>query len=153
MCTRLASLASRKGSSVPWKGDVLVSRLGHVALVVPAKGCAASFSGLSLPSARQAALVAGMNARLNVYGIRGVAGGEEHVIRGAGGVVTGHEVRSLAISQCLLGTRGMVPVRHVGCGTGQGARRSAARITASPFVPHAGAVRRVVFDVATGKLS
>jgi hypothetical protein len=47
----------------------------------------------------------------------------------------------------------MVPVRHTGCRTGQDALRLAARITASPFVPHAGAVRRVVFHVATGILN
>jgi carbonic anhydrase len=94
-----------------------------------------------------------MNARLNVYGILGVAEGEAHIIRDAGGVVTGDEVRPLAISQLLLGTREMVPVRHTGCGTGQDALRFAARLTASPFVPHAGAVRRVVFHVATGILN
>jgi carbonic anhydrase len=94
-----------------------------------------------------------MNARPNVYGILGVAEGEAQVIRGAGGVVTGDEIRPLTISQRLLGTREMAPVRHTGCGTGRDAPRSAARITASPSVPHAGAVRRVVFDVATGNLS
>ena len=93
-----------------------------------------------------------MNARLNVYGILGVGDGEAHVIRDAGGVVTGDEIRPLTISQLLLGTREMVPVRHTGCGTGQDALRFAARLTASPFVPHAGAVRRVVFHVATGNL-
>jgi carbonic anhydrase len=93
-----------------------------------------------------------MSARLNVYGILGVAEGEAHVIRDAGGVVTGDEVRPLTISQLLLGAREMVPVRHTGCGTGQDAFRFAARITASPFVPYAGAVRRVVFHVTTGNL-
>jgi carbonic anhydrase len=93
-----------------------------------------------------------MNARLNVYGILGVAGGEAYVIRDAGGVVTGDEIRPLTISQLLFGAREMVPVRHTGCGTGQDALRSAARLTAGPFAPHAGAVRRVVFNVATGNL-
>ena len=93
-----------------------------------------------------------MNARLNVYGILGVAEGEAHIIRDAGGVVTGDETRPLTISQLLLGAREMVPVHHTGCRTGQDALRFAARLTASPFVPHAGAVRRVVFHVATGNL-
>jgi len=93
-----------------------------------------------------------MNARLNVYGILGVAGGEAYVICDAGGVVTGDEIRPLTISQLLFGAREMVPVRHTGRGTGQDALRSAARLTAGPFAPHAGAVRRVVFNVATGNL-
>src|SRR3984885_1696914 len=60
---------------------------------------------LPLPPARHVAIVACMDARLNVYGILGLAEGEAHVIRNAGGVITDDEIRSLTISQRLLGTR------------------------------------------------
>ena len=145
---------------------------------------AESFSGpLPLPPARGVAVVACMDARLNVYAILGLAEGEAHVIRNAGGVVTDDEIRSLAISQRLLGTREIILIHHTDCGmltftdddfkaaiqadTGikppwaaeafgdlEGdVRQSIARIKASPFVPHTDAVRGFVFDVATGKLN
>lgn len=143
---------------------------------------AAGFSGpLPMPPAKAVAVVACMDARLDVYRLLGLAEGEAHVIRNAGGVVTDDVIRSLAISQRLLGTREVVLVHHTDCGmltftdaqfrqqlqqeTGsepgwsseafddldEDVRRSAQRITASPFVPH-GAVRGFVFDVATGAL-
>ena len=145
---------------------------------------AAQFSGpLPLPPARHVAVVACMDARLNVYGILGLNEGEAHVIRNAGGVVTGDEIRSLAISQRLLGTTEIILIHHTDCGmltftddqfkrsiqdeTGikpewaaeafadldEDVRQSIARIKASPFIPHKDAVRGFVFDVATGKLS
>jgi carbonic anhydrase len=145
---------------------------------------AQSFSGpLPLPPSRGVAVVACMDARLNVYDILGLADGEAHVIRNAGGVVTDDEIRSLAISQRLLGTREIILIHHTECGmltftddefkaaiqaeTGikppwaaesfddlEGdVRQSLARIKASPFVPHTDAVRGFVFDVATGKLN
>ncbi|HEX3922451.1 MAG TPA: carbonic anhydrase [Streptosporangiaceae bacterium] len=145
---------------------------------------AESFSGpLPLPPARGVAVVACMDARLNVYAILGLGDGEAHVIRNAGGVVTEDEIRSLAISQRLLGTREIILIHHTDCGmltftddafkagiqeeTGikppwaaeaftdldTDVRQSIARIKASPFVPHTGAVRGFVFDVATGKLN
>lgn len=137
---------------------------------------------LPLPPARQVAVVACMDARLDVYSILGLAPGEAHVIRNAGGVVTDDEIRSLAISQRLLGTRSVVLVHHTDCGmltftddefrraiqdeTGikppwaaeafpdlaEDVRQSKARIAASPFVPHTDDVRGFVFDVATGIL-
>ena len=142
-----------------------------------------SFGGqLPLPPARNVAVVACMDARLNVYAILGLAEGEAHVIRNAGGVVTDDEIRSLTISQRLLGTREIILIHHTDCGmltftddefkagilkeTGikpewaaeafddldTDVRQSIARIKASPFIPHTDQVRGFVFDVATGKL-
>ena len=145
---------------------------------------AAQFSGpLPLPPANHVAVVACMDARLNVYGILGLQEGESHVIRNAGGVVTDDEIRSLAISQRLLGTTEIILIHHTDCGmltftddafkrsiqdeTGikpewaaeaftdpdEDVRQSIARIKASPFIPHKDAIRGFVFDVDTGKLS
>jgi carbonic anhydrase len=145
---------------------------------------AAQFSGpLPLPPASHVAVVACMDARLNVYGILGLREGEAHVIRNAGGVVTDDEIRSLAISQRLLGTTEVILIHHTDCGmltftddgfkrsiqdeTGikpewaaeaftdldEDVRQSIARIKASPFIPRKDAVRGFVFDVATGKLN
>lgn len=145
---------------------------------------AQTFTGpLPLPPARQAAVVACMDARLNVYAVLGLNEGEAHVIRNAGGVITDDEIRSLAISQRLLGTREIILIHHTDCGmltftddafkrsiqdeTGikppwsaesftnieEDVRQSVARIKASPFIPHTGAVRGFIFDVATGKLN
>src|ERR1700740_1399172 len=78
---------------------------------------AESFSGpLPLPPSRHVAVVACMDARLNVYAILGLHEGEAHVIRNAGGVVTDDEIRSLAISQRLLGTREIILIHHTDCG-------------------------------------
>ena len=145
---------------------------------------AAQFTGpLPLPPASHVAVVACMDARLNVYGILGLTEGEAHVIRNAGGVVTDDVVRSLAISQRLLGTREIMLIHHTDCGlqkttedefkgaieaeTGirppwavesfsdaeHDVRQSIGRIKASPFIPHKDAVRGFVFDVDTGKLN
>jgi carbonic anhydrase len=145
---------------------------------------AETFTGpLPLPPAKGTAVVACMDARLNVYRILGLNEGESHVIRNAGGVVTDDEIRSLAISQRLLGTTEIILIHHTDCGmltftddqfkraiqdeTGikppwaaesftnleEDVRQSIARIKASPFVPHKDAVRGFVFDVATGKLT
>ena len=144
---------------------------------------AESFSGpLPLPPSRGVAVVACMDARLDVYRMLGLAEGEAHVIRNAGGVVTDDEIRSLAISQRLLGTREIILIHHTDCGMltftddafkrsiqdevgikpewtaesftdiDEDVRQSMARISASPFVPHRDAVRGFVFDVATGRL-
>ncbi|MDQ6650843.1 MAG: carbonic anhydrase [Actinomycetota bacterium] len=144
---------------------------------------AESFTGpLPMPPSKQVAVLACMDARLNVYALLGLAEGEAHVIRNAGGVVTDDEIRSLAISQRLLGTREIVLIHHTDCGmltfsdekfagmlkedTGvepvwtaetftdldEDVRKSIARITDSPFVPHTDQVRGFVFDVATGRL-
>jgi carbonic anhydrase len=143
-----------------------------------------TFSGpLPLPPAKGVAVVACMDARLDVYRILGLNEGEAHVIRNAGGVVTDDEIRSLAISQRLLGTREIILIHHTDCGmltftddqfkrsiqddTGvkptwsaeafpdldEDVRQSIARIKASPFVPNKDSIRGFVFDVATGKLN
>ncbi|GAA4670862.1 carbonic anhydrase [Amycolatopsis dongchuanensis] len=103
---------------------------------------------LPLPPAKHVAVVACMDARINVYGVLGLAEGEAHVIRNAGGVVTDDEIRSLAISQRLLGTEEIILIHHTDCGmltfTDDGFRKSIEDETA---------VRGFVFDVATGKLA
>jgi carbonic anhydrase len=145
---------------------------------------AETFSGPKpMPPSRHVAVVACMDARLNVYGLLGLGDGEAHVIRNAGGVITDDEIRSLAISQRLLGTREIILIHHTDCGmltftddafkrsiqdeTGikppwaaesfgdldEDVRQSVARIKASPFVPHTDAIRGFVFDVASGKLN
>jgi len=145
---------------------------------------AESFSGpLPMPPSKHVAVVACMDARLNVYALLGLGNGEAHVIRNAGGVVTDDEIRSLAISQRLLGTREIMLIHHTDCGmltftddefkrsiqddTGikphwgaeafpdleEDVRQSVARIKASPFVPYTDSIRGFVFDVATGKLN
>src|SRR5947208_9502398 len=145
---------------------------------------AQSFGGpLPMPPSGGVAVIACMDARLNVYAVLGLAEGEAHVIRNAGGVVTEDVIRSLAISQRLLGTREIVLIHHTDCGmltftddafkraiqddTGikppwsaesfpdldEDVRQSMARIKASPFIPHKDAIRGFVFDVATGKLN
>ncbi|MCV7229770.1 beta-class carbonic anhydrase [Mycolicibacterium komossense] len=145
---------------------------------------ARTFSGpLPLPPSKHVAVVACMDARLDVYRILGLGGGEAHVIRNAGGVVTDDEIRSLAISQRLLGTKEIILIHHTDCGmltftddafkgdiqseTGikpgwaaeafadidEDVRQSLRRIDASPFVTKHESLRGFVFDVATGLLS
>ncbi|QKV80345.1 carbonic anhydrase [Amycolatopsis sp. Hca4] len=145
---------------------------------------AANFSGpLPLPPAKHVAVLACMDARINVYGVLGLNEGEAHVIRNAGGVVTEDEIRSLAISQRLLGTEEIILIHHTDCGMltftdddfkrsiqeevgvkpawaaeafgdlDDDVRQSIARIKNSPFIPNKDSVRGFVFDVATGKLN
>ena len=153
-------------------------------LVENASAYAARFDkpDLPMPPARKVAIVACMDARLNPYGVLGLAEGDAHVIRNAGGAVTPDVIRSLAISQRLLGTEEVVLIHHTGCGmltfrddefrdaierdTGirpdwpaesftdleQDVRQSVARIKASPFIPHTDAVRGFVYEVETGRL-
>lgn len=148
------------------------------------KAYVASFGGeLPLPPAKHVAVVACMDARLDVYRILGLNEGEAHVIRNAGGVVTDDEIRSLTISQRLLGTKEIILIHHTDCGmltftddgfkaqiqeaTGikpewaaeafadldEDVKQSVARIKASPFVPEKDSIRGFVFDVATGALN
>src|SRR5438067_6405546 len=136
---------------------------------------AESFTGpLPLPPSKGVAVIACMDARLNVYVILGLGDGEAHVIRNAGGVVTDDEIRSLAISQRLLGTSEIILIHHTDCGmltfkddefrrqiqaeTGvrpewaaeafsdldDDVRQNIARIKASPFIPHKDDVRGFV---------
>jgi carbonic anhydrase len=137
---------------------------------------------LPLPPAKRLAVVACMDARLNPYAILGLEEGDAHVIRNAGGVVTDDEIRSLAISQRLLGTEEVILIHHTDCGmltftddefkaavqkdTGikpewaveafgdleEDVRQSIARVKASPFVPKKDSVRGFVYEVETGRL-
>ena len=137
---------------------------------------------LPLPPAKRVAIVACMDARLNPYGLLGLREGDAHVIRNAGGVITDDEIRSLAISQRLLGTEEIMLIHHTDCGmltfsdddfrrqvqqdTGvkpewaaetfddldEDVRQSIARIKASPFIPNKESVRGFVYDVETGTL-
>lgn len=148
-------------------------------------GYAASFDkgDLSAPPARHVAVVACMDARLDVYRLLGLTEGDAHVIRNAGGVVSDDAIRSLTISQLLLGTREVVIVQHTDCGmmsfrdddikdrieadTGlrpsfaleafsdleQNLRQSIARIQASPFISVKDSIRGFAYDVATGRLN
>jgi carbonic anhydrase len=123
-----------------------------------------------------------MDARLNPYALLGLGVGDAHVIRNAGGVVTDDEIRSLAISQRLLGTEEIILIHHTDCGmltfgdeefrrqlqeeTGvkpewavetfddveHDVRQSVARIKASPFIPKKDKIRGFVYDVKTGRL-
>ena len=152
--------------------------------VANAERYAASFDKGDLPllPAKHSAVVACMDARLNPYGVLGLSEGDSHVIRNAGGVVTDDVIRSLAISQRLLGTTEIVLIHHTGCGmltfhddevkaqieadTGirppfaleafadldGDVRQSIARIKASPFVPNKDSIRGFVYEVETGRL-
>ena len=136
-----------------------------------------------LPPARGVAVVACMDARLHVSAILGLEIGDAHIIRNAGGVVTDDAIRSLVISQRLLGTKEIILIHHSDCGmvtfsddavkaqikedTGirpqfsleafpdaaDDVRQSIARIKASPFIPHRNSVRGFVYDVSTGRLN
>jgi len=144
---------------------------------------AAGFSGpLPLPPSKHIAIVACMDARLDVYRALGIEEGQAHVIRNAGGAVTDDVIRSLTISQRLLGTTEIVLIHHTDCGmltftddeftraveedTGirppwapdsfrdpaADVRQSLRRVEASPFVTATTSLRGFVFDVATGRL-
>jgi len=153
-------------------------------LLQNAESYAASFDkgDLPLPPARKVAVLACMDARLNPYALLGLQEGDAHVIRNAGGVVTDDEIRSLAISQRLLGTEEIILIHHTDCGmltftddafkadieaeTGikpawaaeafpdldADVRQSVARIKASPFIPNKDSVRGFVYEVESGKL-
>ena len=145
---------------------------------------ALTYSGpLPVRPSRHLAIVACMDSRLKIFGLLGMNDGESHVIRNAGGVVTDDVIRSLAISQRLLGTTEIILIHHTDCGlltvteesfkmeiqneTGvrppwaveaftdvyEDVRQSMARIKASPFIAHKDKVRGFVFDVATGRLN
>ena len=154
-------------------------------LLANAERYATSFThgGLPMPPGRKVAIVACMDARLNPYGLLGLTEGDAHVIRNAGGVVSDDVVRSLAISQRLLGTREIVLIHHTDCGmltfaddafkaqieadTGirpswapeafahpaDDVRQSLRRLAANPFIPHKDLVRGFVYSVADGTLS
>ena len=135
-----------------------------------------------IPPARKLAVVACMDSRIDVFGILGLGEGDAHVIRNAGGVVTSDMIRSLVISQRLLGTREIILIHHTDCGmlmfndeefrakleaevgykpswaaesftdNDTDVRQSIARIKADPFLPAKDSVRGFVYDVHTGAL-
>ncbi len=137
---------------------------------------------LPIPPSRKVAVVACMDARLVVSRILGLDEGEAHIIRNAGGVVTDDEIRSLAISQRLLGTEEIILIHHTDCGmltfkdddfkqqildeTGQkpawaaeafadldvDLKQNVARIKANPFIPKTTSIRGFVYEVESGKL-
>ncbi len=146
---------------------------------------ASNFAKGNLPSPPKLhlAVVACMDARINTHRLLGIAEGDAHVIRNAGGVITDDAIRSLTISQRLLGTTSIMLIHHTDCGmltfrdddvkdaitadTGirppfaleafgdleEDVRQSIARIQASPFIPNKDDVRGFVYDCATGKLN
>ena len=137
---------------------------------------------LPLPPAKGVAVVACMDARLDVHAMLGLELGDAHVIRNAGGVITDDEIRSLLISQRLLGTTEIILIHHTGCGmltftddevaagveadTGVkppfalesfpdlegNVRESIEKIKTSPFIPNKDAIRGFVYEVETGRL-
>lgn len=137
---------------------------------------------LPIPPSKKVAVLTCMDARLDVQKILGLEEGEAHIIRNAGGVATDDAIRSLLISQRLLGTEEVVLIHHTDCGmltfsddslkkqiqseTGirppfaleafsdlEGdVRQSIARIKASPFIPRKDHVRGFIYDVRTGRL-
>ncbi|BCY14162.1 carbonic anhydrase [Actinoplanes sp. L3-i22] len=153
-------------------------------LLANAERYAATFGGpLPLPPAQHVAVLACMDARLDPQAVLGLKEGDAHVIRNAGGVVTADALRSLAISQRLLGTTEIILLHHTDCGMltftddqfkasieaevgirpqwaaeafpdlDTDVRQSIRRIQADPFIPHRDAIRGFVFDVTTGKLT
>jgi len=149
------------------------------------QGYAETFTkgGKPMPPAKKIAVVACMDARIETGRLLGLEEGDAHVIRNAGGVVTDDVIRSLTISQRLLGTREIMLIHHTDCGmltfkddavkaqieddTGlrppfaleafpdltEDVRQSIRRIESSPFVPHRAAIRGFVYDVETGQLN
>ena len=156
--------------------EALVTRNAAYSAEVRALG------GLAAKGTQKVAVVACMDSRLDVFAVLGLTPGDAHVIRNAGGLVTEDTIRSLTISQRLLGTEEILLIHHTDCGmlsftdedlcrtleeeTGarptwapgfftdlaDSVRQSIARIKASPFVPRTDAVRGFVLDLATGRL-
>jgi carbonic anhydrase len=154
-------------------------------LVSNSENYAASFSkgDLPMPPARGVAVLACMDARLDPARVLGLEEGDAHVIRNAGGVVSEDAIRSLVISQRLLGTTEIILIHHTDCGmvtftddavkqqilddvgirpsfalesfpdAEEDVRQSIKRIQASPFIPHTDNIRGFVYDVAKGKLN
>ena len=138
---------------------------------------------LPMPPGRHLAVVACMDARLDVYAILGLDLGEAHVIRNAGGIISEDAIRSLVISQRLLGTEEIILIHHTDCGMltfhdddvkdaiaeelgirpsfaleafpdpQQGVRQSIARHQANAFITHKDQIRGFVFEVETGRLN
>ena len=138
---------------------------------------------LAAAPSKKIAVLTCMDARLDLYGALGLEAGDAHIIRNAGGVVTDDEIRSLAISQHMLGTEEVVVIQHTDCGlltftddefaelleehAGRRPHWSAGtfseleaslqasieRIKSSPFIPHTDSVRGFIYDIGSGRLS
>jgi len=138
---------------------------------------------LPRPPAKKMAVLACMDARLHPAKILGLKEGDAHVFRNAGGVVTDDAIRSLTISQRLLGTEEIILIHHTDCGMltfkddvvkaqietdvgfrppfaleafsnlEEDVRQSIARIKASPFIPRKDRIRGFIYDVKTGRLN
>jgi carbonic anhydrase len=138
--------------------------------------------GLPPVPAKKVAVLTCMDARIDPSALLGLSAGDAHVIRNAGGVVSDDAIRSLAVSQVLLGTEEVVLIQHTGCGmlayteeeltvkleaeTGerpewpihtiadleQSVRDGVAKIESSPFILHRRSVRGFVYEVETGSL-
>lgn len=138
---------------------------------------------LPMPPGKKIAVIACMDARLDIYRMLGLSEGDAHVIRNAGGIVSEDVIRSLAISQWLLGTEEIILIHHTDCGMltfrdhelserleeelgirppfsfdtfddpAADVRQSMNRIQSSPFIPKKGAMRGFVFDVKSGRLN
>jgi carbonic anhydrase len=165
---------TRRRADVTSTDDLLANNEAH----------AAQFAGpLPAPPAKRVAVLACMDARLDLFAILGLVNGDAHIIRNAGGVVSDDAIRSLAISQRLLGTEEIVLVHHTDCGLlrisdeqfsqairedvgleppwtaeafadlDEHLRESIARVKSSPFLPRRGSVRGFVFDVTNGQLT
>jgi carbonic anhydrase len=137
---------------------------------------------LPIPPAKHVAVVTCMDARLSPFVMLGLKEGDAHIIRNAGGVITDDEIRSLVISQRLLGTREIMLIQHTDCGMltfsddevkqqiqddvgikphfalesfsdlDENVRQSIARIKTSPFIPNKGNIRGFIYQVETGRL-
>ncbi len=137
---------------------------------------------LELPPAKTIAIVTCMDARMNIGGILGLSLGDAHILRNAGGIVTDDVIRSLIVSQRILGTSEIMVIHHTDCGmttlTDDGlkeeiyrdtglrppfaieafsdldddVRQSVARIKASPYIPHKDKIRGFVYEIETGRL-
>jgi carbonic anhydrase len=138
--------------------------------------------GLALSPRRHLAVVACMDSRMDIFQMLGLAHGDAHIIRNAGGVVTDDVVRSLVVSQRLLGTREVILVHHTNCGLQkvtedefkheiedecgirpwwalesfrdpvQSVRQNMKRLRLSPFIVHKVNIRGFVYDVDDGTL-
>src|SRR6266567_2787271 len=138
---------------------------------------------LAMPPRKKVAIVACMDARLDPARVLGLQEGDAHVIRNAGGVATDDAIRSLTISQRLLGTKEIILIHHTDCGMltfkdddlkgkiesevgirphfaleafgdlEADVKQSIARIEASPFIPNKSSVRGFIYDVKTGRLN
>ncbi len=141
-----------------------------------------SKGSLPMPPAKHIAAVVCMDARLETGALLGLVEGDAHVIRNAGGVVTDDVIRSLTISQRLLGTREVMLIHHTDCGmltftdadlkqqilddTGvnppfdmeaftdldDDVLQSIDRVKTSPYIPYTDQVRGFVYDVESGQL-